>query len=160
VQKPNIVLFLTDDMPADDDLRFMLQTQLLLGGTGVTFDHACSPNPLRCPARAELVTDQYTHNNGVHSNSGAWGAMKALKYPDNNIGVRLQNAGGQSVLTTMDEPTPRAFPIEGAAAKDPSTHEWGWQGAHWGRYSFMRYWDGGQELYDTRPGPGGRRRTS
>lgn len=423
VPKPNIVLFLTDDMRADD-LRFMPQTQQLLGGTGVTFDHAYSPNPLCCPARAELVTDQYTHNNGVHSNSGAWGAMQALKNPDNNIGVWLQNAGyrtayvgkylngyetwrdthstpegwdrfdatvawiyeytryrfesygrprvldytntgrddegrayitraeteimdgyvddfspegrpfflfdsllaphgaqgdvglelhfaipepkyadlyadqvpvnpagrsaafldqhvgdvplearawtpadriaavkardqraflqrirslasvddhvaavmqhlkdegqfdntvfvfssdngfmlgehnystkflgyqeslkvpliisgpgfphgvvsshpvttvdvsstildlagatpgrlgdGESVLTTMGDPTPRAFPIEGATAKDPSTHEWGWQGAHWGRYSFMRYWDGGQELYDTTRSP-------
>jgi arylsulfatase A-like enzyme len=71
----------------------MPQTRKLLGRTGVTFDHAYSPNPLCCPARAELVTGQYTHNNGVHSNSGAWGAMQALKEPDDNIGVWLQNAG-------------------------------------------------------------------
>ena len=91
MQKPNIVLFLTDDMRADD-LRFMPQTRALLGGTGVTFDHSYSPNPLCCPARAELITAQYTHNNGVHSNSGAWGAMQALEDPDNNIGAWLQDA--------------------------------------------------------------------
>ena len=92
VTKPNIVLFLTDDMRADD-LAYMPQTRHLLGDTGVTFDHSYSPNPACCPARAELVTAQYTHNNGVHSNTGAWGAMQALKDPDNNIGVWLQNAG-------------------------------------------------------------------
>lgn len=43
--------------------------------------------------RAGPAAVRDTHNNGVHSNSGAWGAMQALKDPDNNIGVWLQNTG-------------------------------------------------------------------
>lgn len=97
LQQPNIVLFLTDDMRADD-LKYMPKTCRLLGGSGVTFAESFSPNPLCCPARAELVTAQYTHNNGVHSNAGAWGGMQALKDPDNNIGVWLQNAGYKTAL--------------------------------------------------------------
>lgn len=91
-QRPDIVLFLTDDMRADD-LRYLPKTCRLLGGSGVTFLQSFSPNPLCCPARAELVTAEYTHNNGTHSNTGAWGGMQSLKDPDNNIGVWLQNAG-------------------------------------------------------------------
>ncbi len=86
------MLFLTDDMRADD-LRYLPKTRRLLGGSGVTFVQTFSPNPLCCPARAELVTAEYTHNNGTHSNTGAWGGMQALKDPDNNIGVWLQSAG-------------------------------------------------------------------
>jgi len=92
VDRPNIVLLLTDDMRADD-LRYLPKTRQLLGASGVSFAESFSPNPLCCPARAELVTAQYTHNNGVHSNTGAWGGMQALKEPDNNIGVWLQNVG-------------------------------------------------------------------
>ena len=97
VQKPNIVLFLTDDMRSDD-LKYLPKTCHLLGGSGVTFAQSVSPNPLCCPARAELVTAQYTHNNGAHSNAGAWGGMQALKDPDNNIGVWLQDAGYRTAL--------------------------------------------------------------
>ena len=97
VDRPNIVLFLTDDMRADD-LKYLPKTCALLGGSGVTFAQSFSPNPLCCPARAELVTAQYTHNNGTHSNSGAWGGMASLKDPDNNIGVWLQDAGYRTAL--------------------------------------------------------------
>jgi len=97
VDRPNIVLFLTDDMRADD-LKYLPKTCALLGGSGVTFAQSFSPNPLCCPARAELVTAQYTHNNGTHSNTGAWGGMASLKDPDNNIGVWLQDAGYRTAL--------------------------------------------------------------
>ncbi|MEX0426041.1 sulfatase [Nocardioides sp. DS6] len=90
--RPNIVLILTDDMRADD-IRWMPQTRRLLGGSGTTFTRAVSPNPLCCPARAELLTAEYTHNNGVHSNGGQWGGFHALKDRDNTLGVWLQNAG-------------------------------------------------------------------
>jgi N-acetylglucosamine-6-sulfatase len=118
VERPNIVLFLTDDMRADD-LKYLPQTCALLGGSGVTFGRSFSPNPLCCPARAELVTGQYTHNNGTHSNSGAWGGMASLKDPDNNIGVWLQDAGYRTALVGkylngyngwyLDQPTPAGW---------------------------------------------------
>ncbi|MEP9382130.1 sulfatase [Nocardioides sp. KR10-350] len=90
--RPNIVLVLTDDM-RKDDLRWMPKTRRLIGGRGTTFTRAVAPNPLCCPSRAELVTATYTHNNGVHSNGGQWGGFHALRQPDDNLGVWLQQAG-------------------------------------------------------------------
>lgn len=63
-RRPNIVVLIVDDMRADD-LRFMPHTRRLLGGQGVQFTNALSPNPLCCPARASTLTGRYTHNHGV-----------------------------------------------------------------------------------------------
>ncbi|HSJ22283.1 MAG TPA: sulfatase [Nocardioidaceae bacterium] len=65
--RPNIVLFSADDMRADD-LEFMPRTRQLLGRAGTTFTDAISNYPLCCPARAVLLTGQYSHNNGVQGN--------------------------------------------------------------------------------------------
>ena len=64
--RPNVVFIMVDDMRADD-LRFMRQTQLLLGERGVRFANAFAPHPLCCPARASVLTGWYTHNHGVYS---------------------------------------------------------------------------------------------
>ncbi len=66
---PNIVLISTDDMRTGD-LAYMPFTRRLLAGNGVSFDNMVSPYPLCCPARAEILSAQYSHNNGVRGN--AW----------------------------------------------------------------------------------------
>lgn len=66
--RPNIVFILTDDMRLDD-MRYMDYTRELFEQQGVTFTEALSPQPLCCPARANLVTGQYGQNNGVRHNS-------------------------------------------------------------------------------------------
>lgn len=91
-ERPNIVLVLTDDMRTDE-LRYMPFTRRLLADKGTTYTHAISPHPMCCPARAELVTGQYAQNNGVKHNLGPFGGVYALRHPNDNIGVWLQDAG-------------------------------------------------------------------
>lgn len=91
-KRPNVVLFLTDDM-RPDEMRFLPKTQAWLRKRGVKFTDARSPHPLCCPARTSLLTGEFAQNNGVKSNQGPMGGFKALIEPDNNIGVWMQQQG-------------------------------------------------------------------
>ena len=70
--RPNIVLITADDMNASD-MAWMPRTRELLGDRGVEITDFISNHPLCCPARAEILTGQMAHNNGVHSNDGPYG---------------------------------------------------------------------------------------
>ena len=76
-RQPNIVLITTDDQNASD-LRWMPRTRRVLGRSGLVFTQALSPQPLCCPARAEILTGQYAHNNGVRHNHGVYGGARRL----------------------------------------------------------------------------------
>lgn len=93
VSRPNIVLITTDDQ-VDTDMRWMPLTRRLLGDEGVTFSDSVSPHPLCCPARAEILTGQFAHNNGVRTNegqkNGGFGAMNSYR---DTIGPWLQKVG-------------------------------------------------------------------
>lgn len=95
--RPNIVLISTDDQNVQD-MAWMPKTRALLAAEGVTFE-GLSPHPLCCPARAELLTGQYAHNNGVYSNAGAYGGYQALSDPDNTIAAWLHAAGYRTGFT-------------------------------------------------------------
>lgn len=73
--RPNIVLITADDMRADD-LEVMPRTKKLLAKAGVTFTDALSNYPLCCPARATLLTGQYSHNNQILGNEWPYGGHK------------------------------------------------------------------------------------
>jgi N-acetylglucosamine-6-sulfatase len=90
--RPNIVLITADDQTASE-MQFMPKTRRLLGRAGATFTDFLSPHPLCCPARAELLSGQFGHNNGVHSNKGPWGGWKALERKGDTLGVWLRRAG-------------------------------------------------------------------
>jgi N-acetylglucosamine-6-sulfatase len=62
--RPNIVMIMVDDMRADD-IRYMPWTRRLIGRRGVDFRNSFAPYPLCCPARASVLTGQYTHNHRV-----------------------------------------------------------------------------------------------
>ena len=64
--KPNIITILTDDMRTDD-LRWMPNVRRLVADQGLEFTNSFSSYPLCAPARASLVTGQYSHNTGVVS---------------------------------------------------------------------------------------------
>jgi N-acetylglucosamine-6-sulfatase len=70
--RPNIVVIMTDDMRADD-LRFMPSTRRLIADKGVSFRNGFSTYPLCCPARASVLSGQYTHNHRVFSINRPWG---------------------------------------------------------------------------------------
>ena len=93
--RPNIVLITADDMRVDD-LELMPRTKRLLGRAGVTFTDAVSNYPLCCPARATLLTGQYSHNNGVQGNEYPYGGHKKFYESggeQETLPVWLQRAG-------------------------------------------------------------------
>lgn len=112
--RPNIVLITTDDMRADD-LRVMPFTRTVLARRGVTFTDAVSPYPLCCPARAEIVTGQYSHNNGVRGNAWPNGGYWALTRRHNTLPVWLRERGyrtgfvGKYLNEYGNKPTARAL---------------------------------------------------
>ncbi|GHJ57612.1 hypothetical protein NOK12_01310 [Nocardioides sp. OK12] len=116
-QRPNIVLITTDDQ-TDDELRFMPRTRRLLRRQGLDFTDAISPHPLCCPARAEILTGEYAHNNGVRHNDGPHGGWSAFirRNEKQNIGPWLQDAGYRTAFIgknlngySFEEPRPRGW---------------------------------------------------
>lgn len=92
VQRPNFVFVMTDDQALSD--QFVLQkTNRLLGGEGSMFKNAYATEPLCCPARATLLTGQYSHNHGVRSNKPPYGSITAFEGRDNTIATWLDDAG-------------------------------------------------------------------
>ncbi|HEX6248275.1 MAG TPA: sulfatase [Nocardioidaceae bacterium] len=91
-KRPNIILITTDDMSLTD-LRWMPQTRKLIRGAGANVSGFLSNHPLCCAARAEILTGQYAHNNGVHHNGGQNGGYPALLSKSQHIGTWLRNAG-------------------------------------------------------------------
>jgi arylsulfatase A-like enzyme len=93
---PNVIVIMTDDMRADD-LQFMPHTLHLIADRGATFRQMLSPYPLCCPARAELLSGQFSHNNGVQGNAWPRGGYYKLD-STNTLPVWLDNAGYQTAF--------------------------------------------------------------
>jgi N-acetylglucosamine-6-sulfatase len=91
-ERPNVLLITTDDMRLSD-LEAMPLTRQLLGDGGVRPGTALAPNPLCCPARAEILTGQYATHNGVRANDGVHGGYPALREPDETLPAWLEQAG-------------------------------------------------------------------
>lgn len=128
--RPNIVFITTDDQRTDE-MRWMPYTRDLLGGHGVTFPNGLSPHPLCCPARAEWVTGQYGHNNGVHHNKGAWGGFEALKRPEDTLAAWLSKAGYRTAMAGKY--------LNGYKAEDGKQVGWThWNASVRGVYSYFR----------------------
>ncbi|GAB3777170.1 sulfatase [Nocardioides ungokensis] len=96
-QRPNIILITTDDQNPDE-LRWMPRTRRELAGHGLVFTRALSPDPLCCPARAEIITGQLGQNNGVSSNLGLHGGFAALRQKQNTLAVWLRRVGYRTAL--------------------------------------------------------------
>ncbi|HSE10010.1 MAG TPA: sulfatase [Nocardioidaceae bacterium] len=94
--RPNFLLIVADDMAASD-LRWMPRTRRVLQSHGVKMTDFLSNHPVCCPARAEILTGQYAHNNGVYHNGGPRGGFKAHD-PNHTIATWLQEAGYQTAF--------------------------------------------------------------
>src|ERR671910_3220658 len=78
VEKPNILLILTDD--ADISLLpKMPQIEERMVRKGTTFPNAFAPFATCCPSRATILRGQYPHNTGVISNYGPHGGVGAFE---------------------------------------------------------------------------------
>ncbi len=94
--QPNIVFISADDMTLDE-MRYLPRVRRLLSEQGVTFSEFTAPQPLCCPSRAQLLTGQYSQNNGVRTNNGAFGGYKQLQ-TETALPVWLQQAGYHTAM--------------------------------------------------------------
>lgn len=72
-QPLNIIIVMADDLDQHSmdillNASMMPNLQSAIIDQGVTFNNSFSTYPLCCPARATLLTGQYTHNHGVWAN--------------------------------------------------------------------------------------------
>lgn len=91
VERPNIVVFMTDDQTFAE-LSGMPKTLKLIGAKGVRFDRSYVSYPVCCPSRATYLTGQYAHNHGVmglYPPTGGYGRFDK----GNALPVWLQRAG-------------------------------------------------------------------
>jgi len=89
--KPNLLMITVDDA-AQKDMRFLPHVQHLMADEGTTLTNGLAPTPICVPARASLVSGQYSHNHGAVTINGTGGGFKAFK-DDDTLPVWLQRAG-------------------------------------------------------------------
>lgn len=94
--RPNVVMFLLDDMRADE-LVHLPKTRQLIAAAGLELTDAVSAHPLCCPARAQIFTGQYAQNSGVRHNSGVHGGYQSYD-PSWSIATMLSGAGYRTAL--------------------------------------------------------------
>ncbi len=95
--KPNVILFVTDDQTLRDMLA-LPRTQLLVGGSGTTFERAYVSFPLCCPSRITVQTGQHAHNHKILGNTPPAGGYELFKPREgNSLPVWLQDAGYRTV---------------------------------------------------------------
>jgi arylsulfatase A-like enzyme len=65
-ERPNILIILTDDQPAQPEAyQVMPKTMEVFGAGGTHYPNGVVTTPLCCPSRASIFTGQYVHNHGV-----------------------------------------------------------------------------------------------
>ena len=98
VERPNVVVILTDDQRFDT-LKVMPIVGRELLRQGMHLRRAIVTNPLCCPSRATILTGRYSHTTGVYTNTpptGAWPAFQPSE-PD-TIATALDAAGYRTAL--------------------------------------------------------------
>jgi N-acetylglucosamine-6-sulfatase len=94
-ERPNILLVLTDDQPADTVAEMSKLREGLVEG-GVTFERGFVTDPLCCPSRASILTGKYAHNHGIKTNSFPGGGAEKFQeegLDGDTIATRLKEAG-------------------------------------------------------------------
>src|SRR5215216_1167401 len=100
VERPNIILILTDDL-AGDDISHMPNLRSLLIEQGTTFENAFVTDSLCCPSRATILRGEYAHNHEILGNElpqGGYKKFRALGHENSTIATWLQSAGYRTVL--------------------------------------------------------------
>lgn len=93
---PNVVMITADDMTISD-MAHMPHTRRLLVANG-TVANGIAPTPICVPARASLLTGQYTHNHRAYTIEGTGGGFKAFD-DRNTLPVWLRNGGYSTMFT-------------------------------------------------------------
>jgi N-acetylglucosamine-6-sulfatase len=92
--RPNIVVVMTDDQAAFDgrEIGQMPVVKSIFSDHGVTFADFHGETPRCCPARANALSGQHTHNHGVTTNSAS------LFDPSMTLATQLQSTGYHTFL--------------------------------------------------------------
>lgn len=69
--RPNVLIVVTDDQRARDQMLAMPKTLEIFGEGGTEFTQAYATTPQCCPSRASIFTGHYAHNHGVRRNRDA-----------------------------------------------------------------------------------------
>jgi N-acetylglucosamine-6-sulfatase len=156
-ERPNIVVFMTDDQTVAE-LRGMPSTHKLIARKGVRFDHSYVSYPVCCPSRATYLTGQYAHNHGVmglYPPTGGYGRfdkhnalpvwLKRAGYHTAHLGKFLNGYGDQE---RADVPPGWS---DWHATVDYSTYQmWGYTMNDNGRmHTYGRPFDEDPKLYQT-----------
>jgi arylsulfatase A-like enzyme len=106
--RPNLILILTDDqrwdtvftehaLPAPVPTPVMPNVVRELAQSGVTFPNGFVTTALCCPSRSSILTGEYSHNTGIHTNGGSDGGF--ANFDDTStIATWLQSAGYRTAL--------------------------------------------------------------
>jgi arylsulfatase A-like enzyme len=90
-EQPHLIVVQTDDQTAASMSRERMPNLFAaLDAGGVRFGAYIATTPLCCPSRASLLTGQYAHNHGIHSNRPGY---PHLRQRANVLPVWLQRAG-------------------------------------------------------------------
>src|SRR5579871_1658747 len=97
--RPNFVFVLTDDLAWN--LVSHMPHVLALERAGATMSRYYVVDSLCCPSRAAIFTGEYSHDDGVFTNSGSDGGYRAYNNngdPPKSFAVALQAAGYRTAM--------------------------------------------------------------
>ena len=97
---PSIVFILTDDLDVQS-MPYMPKALSLIADQGVTFTNSFVAASLCAPSRATILTGQYAHNHGTHTDkgeNGGYGAFSAGGRESSTIATWLKAAGYRTIL--------------------------------------------------------------
>jgi len=106
--RPNIVVILTDDVPAMDDRlwSYMPTISEMFVNHGTSFTNFQGESPLCCPGRAGFLTGQHAFNNGVTRNDARlFNPTMTIATALHDIGYRTFLAGKYFNLYNLIAPT-------------------------------------------------------
>ena len=69
--RPNILIFLTDDQRAAGSMIEMPAVRRVFGQGGTRFPNGYVTTPMCCPSRSSIFSGQYAHNTGVITDDGS-----------------------------------------------------------------------------------------
>lgn len=99
---PNIVFIMTDDQDLLlGTVNYMPHLATEMASQGVTFSQFAVPTSLCTPSRAQLLTGQYAHNNGIVQNVppiGGFEKMYTCGFENATLATALEDSGYRTAL--------------------------------------------------------------
>lgn len=122
--RPNIVFILTDDLD-QAAMPHLPVVKRLLSDQGLTLERYFVTESLCCPSRASILTGQYPHNHGLHSNNpplGGFPKFREMGREGATVAAWLKLAGYRTALVGKY--------LNGYPAGDPTHVPPGWDEWH------------------------------